>query len=134
MDDMRIIRELRQGENYKKLLDRAPEVVEGRKRKKYKTTNFPDKLYKLSWNFPSRTIVSNLLKDGNSFIHPKQNRSLTVREAARIQSFPDDYMFMGGRTSQFIQVGNAVPPLLAHVISGYIMNLLKEEGDNREDR
>lgn len=134
VDDMKIIRKLKQGENYMYLLNRAPEVVEGRKRKTYKTTNFPDKFYRLSWNSPSRTVVSHLSNDGNSFIHPKQNRSLTVREAARIQSFPDDYIFMGGRTSQLIQVGNAVPSLLAYVISGYIMSLLKEKGDNREDR
>lgn len=131
---MKIIRNLRKGENYKKLLDRLPSVVEGRKRKTYKTKNFPDKFYRIEWKSPSRTIVSHLSKDGNSFIHPKQNRSLTVREAARIQSFPDDYIFMGGRTSQLIQVGNAVPSLLAYVISGYIMSLLKEKGDNREDR
>jgi len=134
VDDMKIIRELKQGENYKKLLERAPWVIKDRKMKVYKTSNFPDKFYRLEWKSPSRTIVSHLSKDGNSFIHPKQNRSLTVREAARIQSFPDDYIFTGSRFSQFIQVGNAVPPLLAHVISGYIMNLLKEEGDNREDR
>lgn len=131
-DDMKIIRSIRKGENYKKLVSRLPSVIEGRTRKTYTTSNFPDKFFRLAWNYPSRTIVSHLAKDGNSFIHPSQNRSITVREAARIQTFPDDYIFMGSRFSQFIQVGNAVPPLLARIFGRYFRKLMENlYGNNK---
>lgn len=100
---------------------------------------FRDKYRKLQWSKPSPTIVAHLAKDSNGFVLPdyyehgrpdarradrKRNRGITPREAARLQSFPDDYIFLGSFTSWFRQIGNAVPPVAGMLLGEALLPMV----------
>ena len=88
--------------------------------------SFLDRFKVVDGNGYSHTLVAHLAKDGHYFIHPniKYCRSISVREAARLQSFPDNFYFEGSRSAKFKQIGNAVPVLFANKIAQGINNLL----------
>jgi DNA (cytosine-5)-methyltransferase 1 len=91
-----------------------------------KTDIFLDRFKAINGTGFSHTVVAHIAKDGHYYIHPdvKQNRSITVREAARIQTFPDDFFFEDSRTAAFKQIGNAVPPYFSEIISKSIRECL----------
>lgn len=90
------------------------------------TKSFTNRFQVVNGKGIAHTVVAHIAMDGHYYIHPDktQNRSISVREAARIQSFPDDYFFEGSRTAAFKQIGNAVPPLMAEKIAEKIKNML----------
>jgi DNA (cytosine-5)-methyltransferase 1 len=108
--DIEIFRRLRPGEN--SLAGSIREIMP------YSSRNgiFSDKYFKLRYDQHCRTITAHMRYDCNMYIHPEQARGLTAREAARVQSFPDDYVFLGNFQRLYQQIGNAVPPLLAKVL------------------
>lgn len=91
----------------KTLYSQIPEKL-----RRYTADSFTDKYKRLDWEDLSRTITAHIAKDGYWYIHPEEHRTLTVREAARVQTFPDRFRFAGTRSDAFRQIGNAVPPLL----------------------
>lgn len=92
-------------------------------------TSTVHKYYVLRWNEPSNLIPAHLYKDGLRHIHPDstQARTITVREAARLQTFPDDYVFIGSQMDQYKMIGNAVPPAMSKIIAEAIWELLFKE-------
>ena len=119
--DIEIFRRLNQGDNSNdpKIADIMP----------YARRNgiFKDKYFKLEEGKVSKTITAHMKFDCNMYIHPTQARGLTPREAARIQSYPDDYFFRGAYTKTYMQIGNSVPPLLGRAIAKIIKQYVKGE-------
>lgn len=122
--DLRDFKLLKEGENSAEAIRRGVEFEFP-----YDKTTFKDRYTRQHRKRPCSTIVAHLAKDGLMFIHPTQNRSLTPREAARIQSFPDWFEFPVARTHQFRVIGNAVPPLVGEAVGlavkAYIKNSIK---------
>lgn len=118
--DLRDFALLKEGENSKQAMrDRGVEFEFP-----YKKTTFQDRYTRQHRGRPCSTIVAHMSKDGLMFIHPTQQRSLTPREAARVQTFPDWFQFPIPRTHQYRVIGNAVPPLVGEAVGHAVANLL----------
>jgi DNA (cytosine-5)-methyltransferase 1 len=106
-DDAEAFSLLRPGQTYRDLPARL---------QRYRSDIFRDKYKRLEWDGLSRTITAHIAKDGYWYIHPEMDRTLSIREAARLQTFPDWYRFAGPPSVRFRQIGNGVPPLLAEAV------------------
>lgn len=93
--------------------------------KRYRDDIFKDKYRKLRWDAPAGTVTAHFAKDCYTHIHPDQPRTVSIREAARFQSFPDDFRFFGNMGDRFRQIGNAVPPLMAYGIAAFIRDAIR---------
>jgi len=130
MSDIKLFEGIPEGCSSAHLIDsKDPELKKLTGLIKYKMNSFRDKYKKMSWDRPSLTVFAHLQKDGNRFIHPdsRQARTITVREAARLQSFPDDYEFKSSGNKRFKHIGNAVPPIMAMAIAKTIYKMLKSD-------
>jgi DNA (cytosine-5)-methyltransferase 1 len=115
-EDIRAFRHMGEGDTYGSV---------PKKLRRYRDDIFSDKYHRMEWDEPAWTVTAHLAKDGYKYIHPEQHRTLSVREAARIQSFPDSFRFAGNRTHRYIQVGNAVPPKLATAIGESLLPIVR---------
>lgn len=120
---------------FKKLKEGGKYIDLPKKDRRYRDDIFKDKYRKLKGSEPSWTLTAHMQRDCLAYIHPRQKRSLSTREAARIQSFPDRFVFEGPLTKVFRQIGNAVPPLMAmHVANGLVSELQKSHEISVESR
>lgn len=117
-DDFEIFRQMTSRTLYSEI---DPEL------QRYRADHFTDKYKRLGYDDLSRSITAHIAKDGYWYIHPEQPRTLTVREAARVQTFPDAFRFAGTRSDAFTQIGNAVPPLLGQAAAEAVRPLPEGE-------
>ena len=122
-DDAEIYSQLNPGDTY---LD-VPEHL-----RRYRSDIFDDKYVRLSFDGLRRTITAHIAKDGYWYIHPREDRTLSIREAARIQTFPDRFRFAGHPSSRYQQIGNAVPPLLASAVGSALRSALEDNPGGME--
>ena len=115
-DDLEAYKLLAEGQTYEDL----PAHLQ-----RYRSDIFTDKYKRLTWAELSRTITAHIAKDGYWYIHPEQHRTISIREAARIQTFPDDFRFAGMPTHRFRQIGNAVPPILGKAVGESLARALR---------
>ena len=120
-DDAEIYRLLNSGDTYQDV----PEHL-----RRYRADIFNDKYFRLSYHDVSRTITAHIAKDGYWYIHPSSDRTLSIREAARVQTFPDGFRFAGHPTSRYRQIGNAVPPMLASAIAASLRKAVEEDPEH----
>ena len=123
-DDLEAFRLLREGQTYVDLPERL---------RRYRSDVFTDKYKRLNWDGLCRSITAHIAKDGYWYIHPEQHRTLSVREAARVQTFPDSFQFAGTQTHRYRQIGNAVPVLLAEAVGHAVMQTLAQPRRARPD-
>ena len=114
----KVFKNMKQGDKYADLPEEIQKILG------YSSDKFGDKLKRLKNNLPSWTVIAHLGVDGYMYIHPTQNRTLSVREAARLQSFPDNFLFRGSMYQMYTQIGNAVPVLLAKTLGKSIIKSL----------
>ena len=115
----RVFPHMKQGSKYMDLPKEIRQILP------FREDIFHDRLKRLVLDEPSWTVIAHIGMDGYMYIHPTENRTLSVREAARIQSFPDDFEFVGNQQETYVQVGNAVPPLLGKAIGESLMTYLE---------
>lgn len=124
-DDMEAFDELGEGQTYVDLPQRL---------RRYRSDVFTDKYKRLVGTQLCRSITAHIAKDGYWYIHPEQHRTLSIREAARVQTFPDDFRFAGTQTHRYQQIGNAVPVRLGRAVGEAVLNALATEGGPELER